>query len=157
MQVRRATSRFEGMLATIKRTPTVFGQGAAARKRSAIGANQGLRTSFFSRPYSTTAHHSAPQRSTLVVNQLAATKRRTAILEDTLADTTAATWHRLVKTGAYARGRESYAPGAGEVGAGALDPRLIRLKSLRSRHYLLRQEAAVSVMNTIHNRQRLQL
>lgn len=90
MRARRTTPRFEGMLATIKRTPTVVGQGAATRKRSTVGISQNLRTSFFSRSYSTTAYRNSPQRPTLIANQLTAVKRRTALLEDTLADTTAA-------------------------------------------------------------------
>lgn len=156
MSTRRITPRFEGMLATTKRVPTVSGQGAAARKRSAIGVSQDRSTSFFSRSYSTTAHCSSPQRPTLIVNQLVAARRRTALLEDTLSDTTAVVWHKTAKERAYAREYESYAPAPEELGAGALDPRLVRLKSLRNRQYLLRGRAP-SVLGVLRNRRRLQI
>lgn len=155
MRARRTTPRFEGMLATIKRTPAVSGQGGAARKRSTVGASRELKTSFFSRPYSTTAHRSAPQRPTLVINQLTAVKRRTAFVEGALSDTAVATWHRRVKESAYARESRSYAPAPRELGAGALDPRLARLKSLRNREYLLRQGSAGPTLNAFHNQRRL--
>jgi hypothetical protein len=154
---KKTSSRFEGVLATVRRAPVFPGREFAYRKESTVGFSPVTKTPFFRRSYSTATQTCSPDRATLVAELISLRQRQTAASEEGLADSTAIVLHRSVKERAYSRELTAYAPATIELGAGSIDLRLVRSKSIRNSQYLLRQNYVNTTSNTFYNKQRLKL
>lgn len=152
---RKTSTRFEGMLSTTQRTPTIPGYGTAAGTRTTIGTASAAKPSFFSRKYSTTAVYNSYGRAVLLTGRLEVLNRAVPTSENPLSNATTAALHRPVKVLSQGRGAKDYAPDSTELGGGSVDPRLLRGKSPRSRQYLFRRESELSSLEALRNKARL--
>lgn len=135
------SSRFENMLMTTRRTPTIGGFGAAAKLHviNSVGT-AAARASFFYRAFSTVSrsrtHRAAP---TVMLTRFDAMRRRLPIATNSVPVAEAVSTHRLLKSRAVTRAKAQQLSLGFQAGAGSLDLRLSRAKSPRSAAYVERE------------------
>lgn len=143
--------RFENMLATTRRTPSRPANAAPVPTRSGTRLGATHASSFFSRKFSTSARHFAAP----LIGERTAVQRRSVVLGGrTVPDTTAGAAHHTARIRLYRKELKGYISPTPTADYG-LDPRLIRLKSVRNRQFMLRGPHAPAVARSLLTREQL--
>lgn len=131
---------------TTRRSPVIVGRGSASRLKSTnLSGSFSPKGSFFTRQYSSTSYLKASHSHRLVVARISALRRHVVDSSRPLSDAAVVSARYTLKERAFARGRSNYVVSNRETGTGALDIRISRLKSPRSRQFLQRLSETTAV------------